>query len=55
MPRAAPRVPHETREEIRRHVLRQFPYMIIYLIDADEIFIVVVAHSGAYRPTGQVA
>ncbi len=44
MPRAAARVPHETREEIRRHVLRRFPYMIVYLVDPDEIFIVAVAH-----------
>src|SRR5262249_61504086 len=29
MPRAAARVPHETRQEIRRHVLRRFPYMIV--------------------------
>jgi len=44
IPRAAASVPHETRQEIRRHVLRRFPYMIVYLVDPDEIFIVAVAH-----------
>ena len=44
-PRAAGRVPGQTTEEIRRHVLRRFPYTIVYLVDPDEIFIVAVAHT----------
>lgn len=44
-PRAAAHVPRQATEEIRRHVLRRFPYTIIYLVDPDEIFIIAVAHT----------
>jgi len=39
-PEAAPRV----KGEIRRRILRRFPYAVLYQIDPDEIVILAVMH-----------
>ncbi len=39
-PEAAPKV----RSDIRRRILRRFPYAVLYKIDRDEIVILAVMH-----------
>ena len=34
----------EVRPEIRRRILRRFPYAVLYVIEHDEVIIVAVAH-----------
>ncbi|MEO7732047.1 MAG: type II toxin-antitoxin system RelE/ParE family toxin [Kofleriaceae bacterium] len=36
--------PHWERSEVRRKVLRRFPYSIFYLVEHDAVVIVAIAH-----------
>ena len=43
-PRAYARAPGPADEEIRRHLIRRFPYAIVYLVDPKRVVILAIAH-----------
>jgi plasmid stabilization system protein ParE len=46
LPRASPRVPRTSRgREVRRKVLVQFPYSVVYEVRGNDVFVLAVAHA----------
>ena len=40
----SPQAGLEVRPEIRRRILRRFPYVVLYAVEDDEVVVVAVAH-----------
>jgi plasmid stabilization system protein ParE len=45
LPHSAPRWPGIDDEDVRRIVVPDFPYLVVYLVTDDEIIILAVAHT----------
>jgi hypothetical protein len=46
LPQASSRVPNAPAgREVRRYVLRRFPYTVVYEVRADEVLVLAVAHT----------
>ena len=45
-PRMWPRDPDYADHEVRRFLLRRFPYVLIYTVEAGSVLLLAVAHSG---------